>query len=294
MAYQFIKTEVADGVLTLTMHDPPTRNALGAEMAAEMFHRLDEFERNPAERVLVLTGTAPSFCSGANVRGFRQRIEEREGQAATEPAPLTWGKMEYMKGRQRSASGSGSGSGDSGGPRVNFVPLRIHDLQKPSIAVVNGPAAGVGCGLALSCDIRVVGESGRLSERFVLNGLIPGDGSCWQLPKLIGTSNTLLLQYTGDWMGGEDAVRIGLASRCFPDDRLMEGALELASRIAHGPTVAHSLTKYLVQQSMGLSFREALELASAAQEHVRQTEDHKIAVQWFLDKNRGMPPFVGR
>ena len=72
------------------------------------------------------------------------------------------------------------------------------------------------------------------------------------------------------------------------------GALELAGRIAHGPTVAHSLTKYLVQQSMGLSFREALELASAAQEHVRQTEDHKIAVQWFLDKNRGMPPFVGR
>ena len=285
MAYQFIKTEVADGVLTLTMHDPPTRNALSADMAGEMFERLDEFERNPEERVLVLTGTVPSFCSGANVRGFRQRIEERESRPEGENEPLTWGKMEYMKGRPRQK--------DSG-PRVNFVPLRIHELQKPSIAVVNGPAAGVGCGLALSCDIRVVGESGRLSERFVLNGLIPGDGSCWQLPKLIGVSNTLLLQYTGDWMGGEDAVRIGLASRCFPDDRLMAGAMELATRIAHGPTVAHSLTKYLVQQSMDLSLREALELASAAQEHVRKTEDHKIAVQWFLDKNRGMPPFVGR
>ncbi len=288
MAYEFIKTEVVGGVLVLTMHDPPTRNALGPDMAAEMFERLDEFENNPEERVLLLTGTAPSFCSGANVRGFRQRIDEREGAAAAgaEPEPLTWGKMEYMLGRQRRA--------ESSGPRVNFVPLRIHDLQKPSIAVVNGPAAGVGCGLALSCDIRVVGETGRLSERFVLNGLIPGDGSCWQLPKLIGTSNTLLLQYTGDWMGGEDAVRIGLASQCFPDERLMEGALELATRIAGGPTVAHSLTKYLVQQSMGLTFREALELATAAQEHVRRTEDHKIAVQWFLDKNRGMPPFVGR
>ena len=283
MAYEYIKTEVVDGVLVLTMHDPPTRNALGVDMAAEMFARLDEFESNPAERVLLLTGTAPAFCSGANVRGFRQRIEEREGQQDAEP--LTWGKMEYMRGRRR--------SGD-GGPRVNFVPLRIHDLQKPSIAAVNGPAAGVGCGLALSCDIRVVGDSGRLSERFVLNGLIPGDGSCWQLPKLIGTSNTLLLQYTGDWMGGEDAVRIGLASRSFPDEGLMEGALELATRIAKGPTVAHSLTKYLVQQSMGLGFRESLELATAAQEHVRRTEDHRIAVQWFLDKNRGMPPFVGR
>ena len=155
MAYEFIKTEVVDGVLVMTMHDPPTRNALGPDMAAEMFERLDEFENNPEERVLLLTGTEPSFCSGANVRGFRQRIEEREGEA--EPEPLTWGKMEYMKGRRQSSER---------GPRVNFVPLRIHDLQKPSIAVVNGPAAGVGCGLALSCDIRVVGDSGRLSERF--------------------------------------------------------------------------------------------------------------------------------
>ena len=283
MAYEFIKTEVVDGVLVMTMHDPPTRNALGTQMAGEMFERLDEFENNPEERVLLLTGTDPSFCSGANVRGFRQRIEEREGQAEDEP--LTWGKMEYMLGRRQSVES---------GPRVNFVPLRIHNLQKPSIAMVNGPAAGVGCGLALSCDIRVVGDSGRLSERFVLNGLIPGDGSCWQLPKLIGTSNTLLLQYTGDWMGGEDAVRIGLASKSFPDDQLMEGTMELATRIAKGPTVAQSLTKYLVQQSMDLTFREALEMASAAQEHVRRTEDHKIAVQWFLDKNRGMPPFVGR
>lgn len=283
MAYEYIKTEVVDGVLVMTMHDPPTRNALGLDMAAEMFARLDEFENNPEERVLLLTGSAPSFCSGANVRGFRQRIAEREGQQDAEP--LTWGKMEYMLGRQRR---------DDSGPRVNFVPLRIHELQKPSIAAVNGPAAGVGCGLALSCDIRVVGDSGRLSERFVLNGLIPGDGSCWQLPKLIGTSNTLLLQYTGDWMAGDDAVRIGLASKSFPDDQLMDGALELATRIAKGPTIAHSLTKYLVQQSMDLTFREALEMASAAQEHVRNTEDHKIAVQWFLDKNRGMPPFVGR
>ena len=119
MGYEFIKTDVVDGVLVMTMHDPPTRNALGPDMAGEMFERLDEFENNPEERVLVLTGTEPSFCSGANVRGFRRRIDERE--AEEEPEPLTWGKMEYMKGRQ---------SRVESGPRVNFVPLRIHDLQK--------------------------------------------------------------------------------------------------------------------------------------------------------------------
>ena len=99
MAYEFIKTDVVDGVLVMTMHDPPTRNALGPDMAAEMFERLDEFENNPEERVLLLTGTEPSFCSGANVRGFRQRIEDRESQE--EPEPLTWGKMEYMLGRHQ-------------------------------------------------------------------------------------------------------------------------------------------------------------------------------------------------
>ena len=75
---QFIQTETRDGVLIITMHDPPTRNALGPDMAREIVDRLDEFERSPQERVLLLTGTEPSFCSGANVRGFSQRIQERE------------------------------------------------------------------------------------------------------------------------------------------------------------------------------------------------------------------------
>ena len=78
MAYQFIKTEIRDGVLILTMHDPPTRNAMGADMAAEMREVLGIFDGDPQQRVLLLTGTDPSFCSGANVRGFNQRIQDRE------------------------------------------------------------------------------------------------------------------------------------------------------------------------------------------------------------------------
>ncbi len=81
MDYKFIKAETRDGVLILTMHDPPTRNALGPDMAKEIQEVLDHFENDPEQRVLLLTGTEPSFCSGANVRGFNQRIEEREQQA---------------------------------------------------------------------------------------------------------------------------------------------------------------------------------------------------------------------
>ena len=127
--YQFIQAETRDGVLIITMHDPPTRNALGPDMAKEIVDRLDEFEANPEERVLLLTGTEPSFCSGANVRGFSQRIQEREAKGG-EPEPLPWGKMEARFAKREHTSRY----------QAPQVVLRIHELQKPSIAAVNGHA----------------------------------------------------------------------------------------------------------------------------------------------------------
>ncbi len=281
MGSEFIQTDVTEGVLTITMHDPPTRNALGPDMAREMVDRIDQFEADPDERVLLLTGTEPSFCSGANVRGFSRRIQDREARSE-EPESLPWGKMEA-----RFARNSQSSRYDA--PQVVY---RIHQLQKPSVAAVNGHAVGVGMGLALACDIRVAAEKAVFSEAFVLRGLIPADGSCWQLPRLIGLSNTLLLQYTGDRVDGNEAFRLGLASKVFPDGQLLEEAQQLASRLAHGPTQSYSLIKYLVHQAMDSSLSDHLELARVAQEHARQTEDHKEAVQAFLEKRR--PDFKGR
>jgi len=281
MPHEFIQVENRDGVLIMTMHDPPTRNALGADMAREIVDTLDEFEQDPEQRVLLLTGTEPSFCSGANVRGFSQRIQEREAQGG-EPEALPWGKMEARFAQRQEVSRY----------QAPQVVLRIHELQKPSVAAVNGHAMGVGCGLALACDIRIAAEKAQFSEAFVQRGLIPGDGSCWQLPRLIGYSNTLMLQYTGDRIDGNEAFRMGLASKVYPDGEMMEGALELATRLAQGPTQSYSLIKYLVHQSMELSLKESIDLAHVAQEHARTTEDHKEAVQAFLEKRR--PAFKGR
>lgn len=283
MSYDFIQTENRDGVLVLTMHDPPTRNALGPEMSAEIRAELDRFEDDPACRVLLITGTAPSFCSGANVRGFRRRIEEQE-TAAAEPQPLPWGRMEA-----RLANRDDRVEYAGGAP---LVPLRIHNLQKPSIAAVNGHAMGVGMGVALACDIRYAAANAVFSEAFSRMGLIPGDGSCWQLPRLIGMSNTLLLQYTGDRIDGVEAHRLGIVSKVTPEDSLMESAMELASRLAQGPTQSLALIKYLVHRSQDLSFAESLDLAHVAQSQARRTEDHKEAVQAFLEKRP--PVFQGR
>ena len=283
MDYQFIKTESRDGVFILTMHDPATRNAMGSDMAREINAALDGFENDPEERVLLMTGTEPSFCSGANVRGFNQRIEERENQAGQgeESSPLPWGKMETRFARRRGLEGGAAS-----------IPLRLNELQKPSIAAVNGHAMGVGMGVALACDIRIAAEKAQFSEAFVRMGLIPGDGSCWQLPRLIGLSNTLLLQYTGDRVDGNEAYRMGLVSKVVPDDAIMEASLDLATRLAQGPTQSLSLIKYLVQKGLETNLRDSLALSHVAQEQARGTEDHKEAVRAFLEKRR--PEFKGR
>ena len=280
MPYSYLKLDTRDGVCTITLHDPDTRNALGQEMAEELMDALDRFEDDPESRVLLLTGTEPSFCSGANVRGFSKDISEQGSAPA--PGPLPWGDMEaQLASRERTDRALAA-----------RVPLRVYELQKPSIAAVNGHAVGVGMGLSLSCDIRLASEKAVFSEAFVKMGLIPGDGSCWQLPNLIGLSNTLLLQYTGDRIDGAEAHRLGLVSKVFPDDQFMDAAAELAHRLAQGPVRSMSLIKYLVHKSLDLSFRESMELAHTAQQVARGTEDHAEAVQAFLEKRP--PEFKGR
>ena len=166
MSHGFLIVERQEGVLTLTLHDPPTRNALGPEMVAALNEELDEFDRNPDDRVLLLTGTEPSFCSGANVRRFNQSIEEDSAEEPTPPAPggsSPWDRLEAEMDNERDVDPT-SGA---------LMPLRLHRLQKPSIAAVNGYAIGVGMGLALACDVRVASEKAAFSEAFVRMGLVP-------------------------------------------------------------------------------------------------------------------------
>ena len=269
------------GVLILTLSDPKTRNALGPDLVRALNEELDRFESNIQDRVLVLTGEDPSFCSGANVRRFDQELPNTQQNKPTESS-LIWKRMESAKTCKKQIDPS-SGA---------LLPLRIHRLKKPSIAVINGYAIGVGMGLALACDIRLASERAIFSEAFVKMGLVPGDGSCWQLPRMISLSDTYLLQYTGDKIDGAEALRIGLINKLYSHNTVLREALKLAERIAAGPTLSHSLTKYLIQESMDLSLEESLDLANGAQTIARDSEDHSEAVKAFLEKRS--PHFKGK
>ena len=216
------------------------------------------------------------------MRGFHSGIEQREQAAAAGETPARpWGGMEARYARRLPAESS----------QAPEMVLRLQEQQKPTIAAVNGPAIGAGMGLALACDIRLAGQSAQFSEAFSRMGLIPADGSCWNLPRLIGISNTLLLQYTGDRIDAAEARRLGLVSKVVADADLPNAAMELAARLAQGASRSQALIKYLVRQGMHQTFREHLELAHVAQEQARATADHKEAVAAFLEKRP--PVFKG-
>ena len=283
MAYQFIDAAVEGGVLIVTLDDPPTRNAIGDEMAGELNQELERLEAEADLRALVLTGRDPAFCSGANVKRMNEANEAR-GDTSVPEGVTPWDNLQ----QQWDAMASGESYMDG----VRFLPLRLHNLQKPSIAAVNGYAMGLGMGIALSCDIRIASETARFSETFIRRGLIPADGSCWQLPRMIGLSNTFLLQYTGDAIEAREAYRLGMVSKVVPHSELMAATMELATRLANGPTYSMALTKKLIQESLFKNLEESLLLAGPAQNIARSTSDHKEGVRAFVEKRQ--PVYKGR
>ena len=279
MADEFVHSKVQNGVLVLTLDDPKTRNSLGPEMNKEMTEHLNNFESDQDLRVLVITGADPAFCSGANVRGFDQGIRDREASGPP-PPPNPWERFDPTYNAQFQLR------------QGQNMTQRVYNLKKPTIAAVNGHAYGIGNGIAIGCDVRIASESARFCEVFVQRGLISADGSCWLLPRLVGMSNALMMQFTGEPVLGQEAYRIGLAYKVVPHADLMDETMELAEKLAKLPTVSQSLMKMMIHKSYTQDFHEHMNEVNLAMRIAQSTEDHKEGVNAFLEKRE--PVYKGK
>ncbi|HQR03660.1 MAG: crotonase/enoyl-CoA hydratase family protein [Proteobacteria bacterium] len=260
----FLDYQQDGAIVTLTMNQPETRNALTGNNAVDEFVAATRrIAADTSVRAVIITGTGPVFSSGGNVKDMRRYFEQNIPPVATRP--------EYQHGIQR-------------------LTTAIYHLEVPTIAAVNGPAVGAGCDLTCMCDIRIAAESATFAESFVRIGLIPGDGGAWLLPRAVGLSKAAEMSFTGDPIDAAEALRCGLVSRVVPADQLLPEASRLAARIARNPGASLRMTKRLLREGQHTRLDSLLELSAAFQAIAHTTAAHQEAVMAFVEKR---PPGFG-
>ena len=190
--------EVRDGIATLTLNNPSERNSMTAEMVSDIVAAMDSAEHDDNVRVVIVTGTPPAFCAGANLGNLAE---------ATRDSLL--------------------------GIYEGF--LRIARSPLPTIAAVNGAAVGAGMNLALGCDVRIAGKSARFDTRFLQLGLHPGGGNTWMQLRIAGLQTTMASTLFGEVLDGDAALAAGLVWKCVADDELMSTARAVAAKAALAP-----------------------------------------------------------
>jgi len=262
MAYETILSETVDGVLTLTLNRPDVLNAVTDTMLAELQDALRSAERNAAVRCIVLTGAGRGFCAGQDLNA-------------------------------RSAAADGRRVSVGEHLRHGYNPLvqRIRGIEKPVIAAVNGVAAGAGANLALACDLRIASETASFVQAFVKIGLVPDSGGTVFLPMLVGYAKAAELAFTGDRIGAEESLRLGLVNQVVPAAALMQTTHTLAARLAALPTRAIGLTKRAFNRAMIPNLDAILDYEADMQDLASRTTDHTEGVAAFLEKR--VPTFTG-
>ncbi len=253
--YEHLVITVEDGICTVRMNRPEKLNAFNATMGLELLRLPAELREDNDVRVVILTGTGRGFCSGVDT------AQER-GENADNPFQRK--KMDELGYTGR-------------------LPTAWYNIDKPTIAAVNGVAAGGGLCLAMIQDIRIAARSARFIPVFIKRGIAPEVGASWFVSRLIGLPRALEWFYTGDEINGEKAEQIGLANHTVDDDKLMDTAMALARQIADGPPIAlrvtrrsvyhgstHTLAEHLPVEVMNLAITQATEDAEEGRAAVRE------------------------
>ncbi|MEL6998572.1 MAG: enoyl-CoA hydratase-related protein [Pseudomonadota bacterium] len=253
------------GVLVLTMNRPERRNALSRAMLQDMARLLEMAEADTDVRTVVLTGAGGAFCAGGDVRAMAEGDPSDTGIDAA---------IHRQRISQRATAG------------------RLHMMPKPTLAVLPGAAAGAGLALALSCDLRIAAAGAVLTTAFAKVGFSGDYGGTYFLSQLVGTAKAREMYFLSDRYLAEDARDMGIVNRVVDAESLMDEAMELARRLADGPPIAYRYMKENLNRALGGDPLDCMDLEVTHHVHAGFTEDHRDAVQAFLDKRP--PVFKGR
>jgi enoyl-CoA hydratase/carnithine racemase len=252
-----ILVERQDGIVTVTLNRPERLNAITSSMWLELRDIFDEVAKSDEDRVLVVTGAGGAFSSGADL------VAQERGA--------------HPLGHMRT---------------VGDAALALHRLPKPTIARIDGVAAGAGLNLALGCDLIVASDRSRLSEIFAKRSLTVDFGGSWLLPRLVGLHKAKELVLLADMRTAAEAAQAGLVNRVVPVDDLDKVVAEWAAQLAAGPPLALSMSKQLLNASLSMSMEQAVEAEAQAQSVNLASEDTREAMAAFLEKRP--PRFSGR
>lgn len=263
-----------DGVALLTLNRPESLNAMGGDLISQLAEILARCEGDRAVRCVALTGAGRGFCAGGDVKGMVRRTETGDG--AVEPPSFAESLETTVRGLRESQA---------------QVALRLHTMNKPTVALVNGAAAGAGMSLALSCDIRICSDRARFVPAFASVGLSGDFGASYLLPRLIGYGRAREILFTGEHIEASRALELGIANRVVPHEDLLKAGLGFCGQLAAGPTAVYGRMKANFTVGESSSFAEALDQEALTMRLSGMAKDFREGTRAFVEHRQ--PKFTG-
>lgn len=262
--YQYLRVDVDDGgICTVTMNRPESLNAAGGPMHPELERIWLDINEDERVKAVVLTGAGRAFSAGGDLKGMAQRVGTPENFKHALRAPANTRRLWQ----------------------------NMLELQPPLIAAVNGDAMGLGCNLALFCDITVISEEARIGDTHVKVGLVAGDGGAVMIPLLVGISKARDLLMRGRILNGKEAQEIGLITHVRPAEQVLDEAISIARELAALPKYAVAWTKLSANKAVKERLNLVIDTSMAYEMLTMNSNDHSAAVKAFVEKRK--PEFKG-
>jgi enoyl-CoA hydratase/carnithine racemase len=255
---ELLLKSVTDGVATITLNRPDKRNAMSDEMRSAFIDALEDVSADKSVRAMVLTGAGRGFCAGGDISGMKRRMEAPAGEVAFNG----WARQQ----------------------RVHHAVTLLHSMPKPTIAAVNGAAAGLGADTALACDFVIASPLASFTWSYVLRGLIPDGGGMYFLPRRVGLARAKELIFTGRKVDADEALSLGITDRMSGPETLLADAQEWARSLSAGSATAIALGKSILNRSFESDAAAVFSGGSQAQGICYTSSEHRESVLAFLAK----------